>query len=134
MPNLAVVDTWHPVASKIHRDLRGSAGIATKVNEVIRLIAGEDAGFTDAELAGQLLDALRGESRPRQRDREGRMPGWARVADYKTATLVSIVAHRPRVPTLRDRASEPGHRIAVSVLLLVGPRKRRCMIMPTLSG
>ena len=41
----------------IGRDVRGSAAIAAKVNEVIKLVAGEDATFTDPEVAGQRLGA-----------------------------------------------------------------------------
>jgi hypothetical protein len=33
------------------RDVRGAAAVAAKVNDVIKLVAGEDATFTDPELA-----------------------------------------------------------------------------------
>src|SRR5215470_12811106 len=46
------------------RDVRGSA-VAAKVNDVIKLVAGENATFTDPELAGQRLGALL-ESGPRR--------------------------------------------------------------------
>ena len=42
----------------IGRDVRGAAAVAAKVNDVIRLVAGEDATFTDPELAGRRLGAL----------------------------------------------------------------------------
>jgi WD40 repeat protein len=42
----------------IGRDVRAASAIAAKVNDVIRLMAGEDAAFTDPELAGRRLGAL----------------------------------------------------------------------------
>jgi hypothetical protein len=36
----------------VGRDARGAAAIAAKVNDVIKLVAGEDATFTDPQLAG----------------------------------------------------------------------------------
>ena len=42
----------------VGRDVRGAAAIAAKVNDVIKLVAGEDATFTDPQLAGQQLGAL----------------------------------------------------------------------------
>jgi NB-ARC domain len=42
----------------IGRDVRGGAAIAAKVNEVIKLMTGEDATFTDPQLAGTRLGAL----------------------------------------------------------------------------
>ena len=42
----------------VGRDMRGAAAVAAKVNDVIMLVAGEDAAFTDPELAGQRLGAL----------------------------------------------------------------------------
>ena len=40
------------------RDVRGAAAIAAKVNDVIKLVASEEATFTDPEIAGQRLGAL----------------------------------------------------------------------------
>ena len=42
----------------VGRDLRGAAAVAAKVNDVIKLVAGEEATFTDPELAGRRLGAL----------------------------------------------------------------------------
>lgn len=42
----------------VGRDVRGPAAVAAKVNEVIRLVSGEDATFTDPELAGARLGSL----------------------------------------------------------------------------
>ena len=42
----------------VGRDIRGSAMVAEKVNEVIKAVTGEDATFTDPELAGGRLGAL----------------------------------------------------------------------------
>ena len=42
----------------VGRDLRGAAAVAAKVNDVIKLVAGEEATFTDPELAGGRLGAL----------------------------------------------------------------------------
>ena len=42
----------------VGRDVRGPAAVAAKVNDVIKLVAGEDATFTDPELAGRRLGAL----------------------------------------------------------------------------
>ena len=42
----------------VGRDLRGAAAVAAKVNDVIKLVAGEEATFTDPELAGRRLAAL----------------------------------------------------------------------------
>ena len=42
----------------IGRDVRGAVAIAAKVNDVIKLVTGEDAAFTDPELAGRRLGAL----------------------------------------------------------------------------
>jgi WD40 repeat protein len=42
----------------VGRDVRGAADIALKVNDVIKLVAGEDASFTDPQLAGQHLGSL----------------------------------------------------------------------------
>ena len=42
----------------VGRDVRGAAAIAAKVNDVIKLVAGEDATFTDPQLAGQQLGSL----------------------------------------------------------------------------
>lgn len=42
----------------IGRDVRGSAAIAAKVNELIELLTSEDVSFTDPELAGQRLGGL----------------------------------------------------------------------------
>jgi hypothetical protein len=42
----------------VGRDIRGAAMVAEKVNEVIKAVAGEDATFTDPELAGGRLGAL----------------------------------------------------------------------------
>ena len=42
----------------IGREVQGGAAIAAKVNEVIKLVVGEDTAFTDPELAGQRLASL----------------------------------------------------------------------------
>jgi WD40 repeat protein len=42
----------------IGRDVRGASVVAAKVNDVIKLVAGEEATFTDPELAGRRLGAL----------------------------------------------------------------------------
>jgi hypothetical protein len=42
----------------VGRDVGGGAALAAKVNDVIKLVAGEDATFTDPELAGDRLGAL----------------------------------------------------------------------------
>ncbi len=42
----------------VGRDVRGGAAIAAKVNEVIKLIAGQDATSTDPQLAGSQLGGL----------------------------------------------------------------------------
>jgi hypothetical protein len=42
----------------IGRDVQGATAIARKVNDVIKLVAGEDATFTDPDLAGQRLGSL----------------------------------------------------------------------------
>jgi WD40 repeat protein len=42
----------------VGRDLRSPAAIAGRVSEVISLISGEDAAFTDPELAGQRLGSV----------------------------------------------------------------------------
>jgi len=42
----------------VGRDVRGAAAVAAKVNDVIKLVAGEEATFTDPELAGRRLGAL----------------------------------------------------------------------------
>ena len=42
----------------VGRDVRGAAAVAAKVNDVIRLITGEEAGFADPELAGRRLGSL----------------------------------------------------------------------------
>jgi WD40 repeat protein len=40
------------------RDVRGPAAVAAKVNDVIKLVVGEDATFTNPDLAGARLSAL----------------------------------------------------------------------------
>ena len=42
----------------VGRDVRGAADIALKVNDVIKLVTGEDASFTDPQLAGQHLGSV----------------------------------------------------------------------------
>ena len=42
----------------VGRDVRGGAAIAAKVNEVIKLVTGQDATFTDPQLAGVRLGGL----------------------------------------------------------------------------
>jgi hypothetical protein len=42
----------------VGRDVRGPAAVAAKVNDVIKLVTGTDATFTDPQLAGQSLGAL----------------------------------------------------------------------------
>ena len=42
----------------VGRDVRGAAAVAAKVNDVIKLVAGEDATFTDPQLAGRRLGSL----------------------------------------------------------------------------
>ena len=42
----------------VGRDVRGAAAISARVNDVIKLVAGEDATFTDPELAGRRLGTL----------------------------------------------------------------------------
>ena len=42
----------------VGRDVRGAAAVAAKVNDVIKLIAGEEATFTDPQLAGRRLGTL----------------------------------------------------------------------------
>jgi len=42
----------------VGRDVRGAAAVAAKVNDVIKLVAGEDATFTDPRLAGVRLGSL----------------------------------------------------------------------------
>jgi hypothetical protein len=42
----------------VGRDVRGPAAIAARVNDVIRLVIGEDAAFTDPQLGGARLGAL----------------------------------------------------------------------------
>jgi hypothetical protein len=50
-------------AGRVHlvtvgRDVRGAAAVAAKINDVIKLVSGEDATFTDPHLAGQQLGSL----------------------------------------------------------------------------
>ena len=42
----------------VGRDVRGAAAIAAKVNDVIKIVTGEDATFTDPQLAGARLGSL----------------------------------------------------------------------------
>ena len=49
----------------IGRDVQDATAIARKVNDVIKLVAGEDATFTDPDLAGQRLGSLL-DTRPRR--------------------------------------------------------------------
>ena len=42
----------------VGRDVRGTAAIAAKINDVIHLVTGENATFTDPQLAGQRLGSL----------------------------------------------------------------------------
>jgi NB-ARC domain len=42
----------------VGRDIRGAAAVAAKVNDVIKLVTGEDATFTDPRLAGARLGSL----------------------------------------------------------------------------
>ena len=42
----------------VGRDVRGAAAVTAKVNDVIKLLSGEDATFTDPELAGRRLGSL----------------------------------------------------------------------------
>jgi hypothetical protein len=42
----------------VGRDVRGAAAVAAKVNDVIKLVMGEDATFTDPQLAGVQLGML----------------------------------------------------------------------------
>jgi WD40 repeat protein len=42
----------------IGRDVRGATAVAAKVDDVIKLVAGEDATFTDPDLAGRRLGSL----------------------------------------------------------------------------
>ena len=42
----------------VGRDVRGAAAIAAKVNDVIKLVVGENATFTDPQLAGARLGSL----------------------------------------------------------------------------
>lgn len=42
----------------VGRDVRGAAAIAAKVNDVIKLVSGEDAAITDPQLAGRWLGSL----------------------------------------------------------------------------
>ena len=42
----------------VGRDVRGVAAVAAKVNDVIKLVAGEEATFTDPQLAGRRLGSL----------------------------------------------------------------------------
>ena len=42
----------------VGRDVRGAAAVAAKVNDVIKLISGEEATFTDPELAGRRLGSV----------------------------------------------------------------------------
>ena len=42
----------------VGRDVRGAAAVAAKVNDVIKAMAGEEATFTDPDLAGGRLGAL----------------------------------------------------------------------------
>ena len=44
----------------VGRDVQGTAAVAAKVNDVIKLVAAEDATFTDPQLAGARLGALLG--------------------------------------------------------------------------
>ena len=48
----------HVFLVTIGRDIRGAAAIAAKVNDVIKLVTGEDATFTDPELAGRWLGSV----------------------------------------------------------------------------
>ena len=49
----------------VGQDLRASAALAAKINDVIRLVSGEEATFTDPELAGMQLGALLDAGPPR---------------------------------------------------------------------
>jgi len=49
----------------VGRDVRGAAAISAKVNDVIKLVTGEDATFTDPQLAGRRLGALLDSGPPR---------------------------------------------------------------------
>ena len=42
----------------VGRDVRGAAAVAAKVNDVIRLVTGEEAAFADPQLAGARLGSL----------------------------------------------------------------------------
>jgi len=47
----------YPVVT-VGRDVRGAAAVAAKVNDVIKLVTGENATFTDPQLAGARLGSL----------------------------------------------------------------------------
>jgi NB-ARC domain-containing protein len=47
----------YPVVT-VGRDVRGAAAVAAKVNDVIKLLTGENATFTDPQLAGARLGSL----------------------------------------------------------------------------
>jgi WD40 repeat protein len=42
----------------VGRDLQGSAAVAAKINDLIKLVTDQDASFTDPQLAGQRLGSL----------------------------------------------------------------------------
>ena len=42
----------------VGRDVRGAAAVSARINDVIKLVAGEDATFTDPQLAGRRLGSL----------------------------------------------------------------------------
>ena len=54
---------WQWFGGRVHRvpvgrDVRGAAAIAAKVNDVIKLVTGQDASFADPQLAGQHLGSV----------------------------------------------------------------------------
>lgn len=98
----------------IGRDVRDAAALAAKVNDVIRLVAGEDAGFVDPQLAGQRLSAHL-DAGPRKLlilddvwDEEQLAPfidGGERCARLITTRVPALLAGRG-LPVLVDQMSE----------------------------
>ena len=101
----------------VGRDVRGAAAVAAKVNDVIKLVAGEDATFTDPQLAGRRLGSLL-DAGPRRLlvlddvwEPEQLAPfteGGKRCARLVTTRVPELLAGRQRCEWIRCRRSRRG--------------------------
>ena len=124
----------------VGRDIRGADAVVVKVNDVIKLISGEPATYTDPELAGSHLGSLLNVG-PRRLlvvddvwDAQQLMPftiGGQRCARLVTTRVQGLLAGRGAIIRVDQMSAEQAHRLLTVGLPPLNPLLTRSLLAVT---